>query len=84
MASRFVLRTGAAAAFAAAGLLFGIGLWQDSSEGKVLAVLLALLPLIGLAAITIPGMSLARVAWLLVLLLAGGRFLWRANPRVSP
>lgn len=58
-----------------AALLLAMGVWEAGKMGKVLAILFALFPLIGLAAIAVETLVLFKVLWMFVLLIAGGVFL---------
>lgn len=58
-----------------AALLFAVGVWSSGRFGKILAVLLVLFPVFGLAAISFGSLSLLKLLWMFVLLIAGGIFL---------
>ncbi len=60
-----------------AALLYAIALWDSERTGKILALLFVLFPLIGILSIALDALRLAQGVWMLVLLLAGGIFLWR-------
>lgn len=62
-----------------AAILFAVGLWSSGRWGKILAVLLALFPVIGLAAISVEALTLAKLGWMFVLLIVGGVFLVRES-----
>ncbi len=62
-----------------AAILFAFGIWEDGRAGKIFAVLLVLFPIIGIVGISIEVFQLLQVLWMLVLLSAGGIFLWRAG-----
>lgn len=57
------------------GILFAIVLWGTGVLGRVLAGLLVLFALVGIAAISIPPLELVKVLWMFVLLVVGGVFL---------
>lgn len=68
-----------------AAILFAVGVWEDGrsekivSAGKIFAVLLALFPIIGIVGIALAVFEVVKILWMLVLLVAGGIFLWRVS-----
>lgn len=62
-----------------AGILFAVGVWDAGRAGKIFGVLLLVFPLIGIASISIEALKIVQVLWMLVMLIAGGIFLWRAR-----
>lgn len=66
-----------------AALLFAVSVWEDGRAGRVFAGLLLLFPLIGVASIAIDALTLLKVLWMFVLLVAGGNFLLRAAGAVQ-
>ncbi len=62
-----------------AAILFAVGVWEDGRAGKIFAGLLLLFPIIGVTSIAIDALTLIKVLWMFVLLIAGGIFLWRAS-----
>jgi hypothetical protein len=68
----------------AAAPLFAIGLWAADGAGaprrleRAVAVLFLAFPVIGVFAPISAALGLLRIAWMLVLLVAGGGLLWRA------
>lgn len=63
-------------------ILIAIGVWDEGRTGKIFAVLLLLFPLFGILAISFEPLALVRALWMLVLLVAGGVFLWRIKGQV--
>lgn len=59
-------------------ILFAVGVWEDGRAGKIFAALLLFFPLIGILGIPFEPFVLAKILWMLVLLVAGGIFMWRA------
>lgn len=57
--------------------LFAIGIWNKTRMHRAVAVLFWLFPVLGIFAILCVSAALLRVFWMLVLLIAGGIFLWR-------
>lgn len=60
-----------------AGVLFAVSMWEAGRAGRIFAVLLLVLPLIGLASIAFEALVIGKLLWMFVLLLAGGVFLLR-------
>jgi hypothetical protein len=56
--------------------LFAVTLWDATRRARVMAILFLLFPLIGVMAPASVMLGLLRIAWMFVLLLAGGIFLW--------
>ena len=61
-----------------AAILFAVGIWPSRRGGRVLAILLALFPVVGLVAISFPVLAIFKLLWMCVLLIAGGVFLLAA------
>lgn len=59
--------------------LFAVLLWDETRLGRVVAILFLLFPLIGVLAPASVTFALLRIVWMLVLLVAGGIFLWRRS-----
>jgi hypothetical protein len=59
--------------------LFAIGIWNKTLLHRVVAMLFWLFPILGVFAILSVSAALLRVFWMLVLLIAGGIFLWRES-----
>lgn len=62
-----------------AALVIAVGLWNEGRAGRVMSVLFALFPVIGLAGVAVPEWGLGRVVWMVLLLAGGAVFLWRAG-----
>lgn len=63
------------------GALFAVGMWDKSWRNRIVAILFVVFPLIGLPGIVVPQLAVLKIAWMLVLLIAGGLFLVRVNAR---
>lgn len=61
------------------GTLFAIGIWDKGRMQRVVAILFWLFPIIGAFAMLSVTGALLRIFWMLVLLVAGGFFLWRES-----
>lgn len=56
--------------------LFAVTLWDATRRGRAVAILFLIFPLIGVMAPASVMFGLARIAWMFVLLITGGIFLW--------
>ncbi|MBI4674794.1 MAG: hypothetical protein HY741_24375 [Chloroflexi bacterium] len=63
----------------AGGTLSAIGIWNERRMNRAVAILFWLFPLVGAFAMLNVTGALLRIFWMLVLLLAGGIFLWRES-----
>lgn len=61
------------------GVLFALTAWDQPRLNRLLALLLLLFPLVGAFATVSILAGLLRFMWMLILLLVGGLFLWRAS-----
>ncbi len=61
------------------GALFAIGLWGKPRSHRIVAILFWIFPLIGWLALVNAMGALLLIVWMLVLLIAGGIFLWRES-----
>lgn len=59
--------------------LYAVSLWDATRFARVVAILFLLFPLIGVMAPASVALGLLRIVWMLVLLIAGGIFLWRRS-----